>query len=268
MALLAPRIDHVVINVGGELDAAVERYRRLGFMLTPRGHHTLGSSNNLAIFGDDYLELLGFEPGRGSMRPDLLLTPPGLSGLVFKPPANPAFAEALRAAGVPAEEPREFSRPVELPGGAKDARFRVVNLIGAVPDARVFFCHHGTPELVWRPEWQQHPNGVTGIKAFTMAAADPAVRAEPFRRLFGPDAFRRDGDGLVLTTDKAEVRFLPHAALGIPPGKDRMVGLEFFAAVDVARAALREGGVSVDEDGGTLHVPAAQACGVALAFTK
>ncbi|MFB9971850.1 VOC family protein [Pseudoroseomonas cervicalis] len=46
-ALLKPAIDHVVIHVGPELDAAAERYSRLGFQLTERGHHTMGSSNNL-----------------------------------------------------------------------------------------------------------------------------------------------------------------------------------------------------------------------------
>ena len=46
-----PVLDHVVINVMGKLDEAAAQYGRLGFQLTERGHHTLGSSNNLAIFG-------------------------------------------------------------------------------------------------------------------------------------------------------------------------------------------------------------------------
>ena len=47
-----PVLDHVVINVMGRLDEAAAQYQRLGFQLTERGYHTLGSSNNLAIFGD------------------------------------------------------------------------------------------------------------------------------------------------------------------------------------------------------------------------
>lgn len=54
-------LDHVVINVADQLDAASALYRRLGFQLTERGHHSLGSSNHLAIFGENYLELLGYE---------------------------------------------------------------------------------------------------------------------------------------------------------------------------------------------------------------
>ena len=59
---ITPILDHVVINVRDGLDAAAALYARLGFTLTPRGHHTLGSSNNLAILGTDYLELLGVQP--------------------------------------------------------------------------------------------------------------------------------------------------------------------------------------------------------------
>ena len=84
MSQPAPVLDHAVVNVLGELDRAAEQYRRLGFQLSERGHHTLGSSNHLAIFGENYLELLGFEPGRKSDRADLWKHPPGLTGLVFK----------------------------------------------------------------------------------------------------------------------------------------------------------------------------------------
>lgn len=50
-------LDHVVIDARDRIDEAARFYQDLGFQLTPRGHHTLGSSNNLAIFGTNYLEL-------------------------------------------------------------------------------------------------------------------------------------------------------------------------------------------------------------------
>ena len=53
-----PLLDHAVIGLGTELDAGEACYRRLGFTLTPRGYHSLGSMNHLAVFGTDYLELL------------------------------------------------------------------------------------------------------------------------------------------------------------------------------------------------------------------
>ena len=57
-ALPVPTLDHVVINVRDRIDAGAETFRRLGFTLTPRGYHTLGSMNHLAMFGTEYLELI------------------------------------------------------------------------------------------------------------------------------------------------------------------------------------------------------------------
>ena len=74
-----PILDHAVINVMGKLDVAASQYSRLGFTLTERGHHSLGSSNNLAIFGENYLELLGYLPGNETKRADLWAHPPGLT---------------------------------------------------------------------------------------------------------------------------------------------------------------------------------------------
>ena len=260
MLPLAPRLDHVVVNVLNDLDGAADRWRRLGFQLTPRGHHTLGTSNNLAIFGTDYLELLGYERGKEGSRVDLVDTPPGLSGLVFKPPADPGFAAALREAGLQADPPREFSRPVELPDGPHDAAFRTVNLSGVVRSGRVFFCHHHTPELVWRDEWRQHPNGVTGIAGFTIATPDPARTAVPFTKMFGP--LRAIEGGLVLDAGTAEIRFLTLAA-----SEERMVALEFrTASLDAVRDALAVGGIQTT-GAEVVTVPAVEASGVQLTFT-
>ena len=277
MTDLPARIDHVVINVLDRLDEAAETYRRLGFALTPRGHHTLGSSNNLAIFGTDYLELLGFEPGRGDTRPELWASPPGLGGLVFKPPADPGFVGDLRALGIAASDPIEFSRLVALPEGPRDASFRVVNIDDAHAGGRVFFCHHHTPELVWRDEWQHHPNGASGIAEFAKACDDPRAIAAPFARLFGAGAQHPVAGGLALTAGDARVLFLTagEVALRYGPtaplahiGKPRMAALGLHARdISQTRAALRAGAVEgVFEAENRLVVPADQACGLALSF--
>ncbi|HEX2940532.1 MAG TPA: VOC family protein, partial [Rhodopila sp.] len=106
-----PTLDHVVVDVRESLDAAASAYIGLGFQLTPRGHHTLGSSNNLAMFGTNYLELLGFGQN-GGMRPELMACPAGLNGLVFKTDDAAATAERARQAGLAASPAAAFSRPV------------------------------------------------------------------------------------------------------------------------------------------------------------
>jgi hypothetical protein len=89
-----------------------------------------------------------------------------------------------------------FSRPVELDERQQDARFRTTRI---PPDAsgigRVYFCEHQTPELVWRPEWQAHPNGATQIVRVLVATHDPSRQAALFAGLFGNGAVTRRPGG-------------------------------------------------------------------------
>src|SRR5438045_4008489 len=186
------------------MDEAAAIYRALGFQLTPRGHHTLGSMNHLALFATDYLELLGF--GEGRMRPELAPFPVGLNGLVFKTEdADTVFAHA-QAEGLPILPVQAFSRPVALAGGAQDARFRTTRLDPTkIAMGRVYFCEHRTPELVWRPEWQAHPNGAYAIARVIVATGDPRRTASLFDALFGPQAVVERAGGCVVRADAAQV---------------------------------------------------------------
>src|SRR5258708_4367778 len=169
------------------MDEAARLYQALGFTLTPRGYHTLGSMNHLMMFATDYLELLGF--GEGRMRPELAPFPIGLNELVFKTDdADATFAHA-QSAGLPILPVQAFSRPVTLDGGTQDARFRTTRLDpGKIAMGRVYFCEHLTPELVWRSEWQSHANGARSIRRVVVVSPDPAATATLFGSLFGSEA--------------------------------------------------------------------------------
>src|SRR2546423_10690154 len=54
---LPQAIDHAVIAVR-DLDAAAGDFSELGFTLTPRGHHSIGSQNHCIMLGSTYIELL------------------------------------------------------------------------------------------------------------------------------------------------------------------------------------------------------------------
>ena len=193
-----PTLDHVVVNVRDRIDAGLETYNRLGFTMTPRGYHTLGSMNHLAILGSEYLELIAAAPGE-TRRAEILAAPFGLNGLVFGTDNSAAVYAALHEAGVPVEPPLEFSRPVELADGPKDATFRTVRITpGTVPAGRIYFCHHFTRDLVWRDEWRHHANGAIGVARAVVAARDPSVLGALFARMFGEDAIRRSGSGCSL----------------------------------------------------------------------
>lgn len=280
MTQFKPELDHVVINVRDKLDTAADVYRRLGFHLTERGYHTLGSSNHLAVFRDNYLELLGYEPGRETQRADLWRHPAGLTGLVFKTTDSMTLHRSLADKGVAVEEPAAFSRPVALPDGIRDAAFRVVRLgPHLIPNGRVFFCHHLTPELVWRDEWRQHPNGVLDIVEFVVAAAEPARTVELYRTIFGPDAVIAVQGGYALRAGQATIMFLSRgevekrfggAAPTVPDDADRMAALTLKTrSLKLVAEALKAGHVTgVYVELGRIVVPDRQAGGVALAFVE
>lgn len=275
--LPVPTVDHVVVNVRDRIDAGADCYRRLGFTLTPRGYHTLGSMNHLAIFGTDYLELIAAPAGE-TRRPEILTSPEGLNGLVFGSEDAGATHAALSAAGVQVEPWEQFSRPVDLPDGAQDATFRTVRLTpGTVPAGRLYFCHHLTRHLVWRDEWRHHANGTLGVAAAVIAAAEPAALASLFRRMFGDDAVRAVPGGYslavglsrfdVLTQDAVAARFGDTA----PDGGGRasyMAGLVLRTrSLDAAAAALRAGAVAgVRREADRILVPADSAFGATLVF--
>jgi len=113
MTLPAATLDHVVINARDDMDRAADIYRRLGFTLTERGYHSLGSTNHLAMFGTDYLELIAVPKGATSGRLDLLEFSYGLNGLVFGSEDSAITYGALAKAGVPVEPPVEFMKSIE-----------------------------------------------------------------------------------------------------------------------------------------------------------
>lgn len=274
-----PRLDHVVVNARDRMDEAVESYRRLGFRLTDRGYHTLGSINHLAVFPNDYLELVGFEEGATQVRTDILRFPVGLNGVVFETEDADALHAELAERAVPVEEPVAFSRPVQVDGMEHTARFRTLRLApGTVPSGRVYFCQHLTRELVWRREWQRHPNGAVAVTRACIVSNEPTERAALFERMFGPHAVSGPADRKRLAAGDFELEVLTPSALAREFGDaapDPQARADYMAALtirtrslDAALEALRRGGVSVSLDEECLVVPAWEAMNVTLRFIE
>jgi catechol 2,3-dioxygenase-like lactoylglutathione lyase family enzyme len=275
----APILDHVVADVRDRMDEAVALYRRLGFHMTPRGKHTLGSINHLAIFHDNYFELLGFEKGATEVRADIMRFPVGLNGLVFRSEDSAATYQAMRRNGVEIQEPLEFHRPVDLAGGGReDARFRVVRLPpGTLSGGRLYFCHHLTKHLVWRDEWRSHPNGAVNIAGITMVAPDPAAVAALFEKMFGAAALRHDANGTALELANARVEILAPQALARRYGAaapDPAGRGEYLAALTVRTSGIAKtaqalaGFPGVASQPGRVVVDATEAFNVTLEFVE
>jgi hypothetical protein len=278
MALPAATLDHVVINARDEMDRAADIYRRLGFTLTERGHHSLGSINHLAMFGTDYLELVALPKG-ASGRMDLLDYPIGLNGLVFGSEDSTATYEALTKAGVPVEPPMEFTRPVKVSGTQRDARFRTVRMkAGVVPYGRVYYCHHFTRDLVWRDEWRHHANGVVAVVRALIVEPEPATGAKLYADMFGADAVRELARGKSVVIGNSRFDIVPEPALNeafgaaVPDAHGRkayMAGLTFrTVSLDKVAQVLRARKIEFVQSPGRVVVPAREALNATLEFIE
>jgi hypothetical protein len=279
MALPVPTLDHVVINARDDLDQAAETYRRLGFTLTERGYHSLGSMNHLAMFGTDYLELIAVpKDAPADVRPHVMTSPFGLSGLVFGSEDSAATYAALSAAGVDISPPREFTRPVNIGGTAHDARFRTATLNQSVTRyGRVYFCHHFTRDLVWRDEWRHHPNGVVAVQRVVIVHPDPTAASRVYAGMFGDAAVRDTVGGKALIVGATNVDIVTEEALRTelgtaapdPAGRSTYMAGLTFRTLSVARAGsvLAQNSVAgIRAVAGGVMVPASSALNTALAF--
>lgn len=246
-------LDHVVINTLKSMDAAADLFAALGFTLTPRGTHSLGSINHLMMTPGAYLELVGV-PDTGRQRQEVLDSPFGLNGLVLRTFDADATRDRLAASGFAPAGPVAFSRPVEVDGVEHDARFRTVRFPPQTfPAGRVYFCEHLTPELVWRPEWMAHPNGFLAIDSFTVSSPEPEAEARRLASAFA-SAAQPDGEGWRVPLDDADVRVVPADKAAF-----RTTTLRFSSLDDIAARANALRDVrweALDPDAGVLSLPA------------
>jgi len=270
-------IDHVVITAR-DLDSIEGSFRRMGFTLTPRGHHTLGSQNHCVMFGQDYFELLMVPqrlPGREYYY-DFARIGDGLAAIALKTEnARGAYGE-LTAAALAPSEPVDFSRPVQLAEGTKNASFRITQLgLEHTPGGQLFLCQHFTRDVVWRPEYQMHANTATGLAAIVILSSEVAATAAAYERLFDVKA-KAIPEGLLVNSGDIPIAVVDERALA-----KRLPGVwisarhqPFMAALfihvadrDAAEKTLRAGGLHpLRMPDGSVALGAAEAHGVAVVF--
>jgi catechol 2,3-dioxygenase-like lactoylglutathione lyase family enzyme len=163
-------LDHAVILVR-DLDRAQDSYRRLGFTLTPRGFHSLGSQNHCIMFGRDYLELMALPaapPPALQYFAEFLARGEGVGALALaSDDAAGAYAE-LTQSGIAAEPPLALSRR----SGSQRSALHARQLPPArTPGFRTFVCQHHTPGIVCAPV-SAAPDRRHGIESVSIAASD------------------------------------------------------------------------------------------------
>ena len=210
MSLFPPVLDHVVIDVRDRMDEAARGASTRSAYADPArtSHARLDEPSDDVR---DRLPRTARVGEGGASRPELAPFPVGLNGLVFK--TADADAVHAHAAGGRAADPAGASPSrgrSSSTARAQDARFRTTRLDpGKIAMGRVYFCEHLTPELVWRPEWQAHPNGARAIARVVVATGEPRRTASLFSTLFGPDSVAEADGKCVIGAGSARVELAP-----------------------------------------------------------
>jgi hypothetical protein len=203
---MARGLDHIVHAVG-DLAAAAELYRQLGFTVGARNKHPWGTHNHIVQLPGFFIELLtlaepdkmtgdGFSTMFAAYNRDFIARGDGLSMLVLESSDAQADEAAFRAAGIAASDAMRFDREGKKPDGtpvqvaftlafAKDRQ---------TPDASFFTCQQHYPENFWNPAFQQHGNGVHRVAGVVLVADEPAQH-RAFLMAYSDGAARDEGDG-------------------------------------------------------------------------
>ena len=273
-------IDHVVVMVDG-IDAAEAAYRKLGFQVQPRGfHRKLGTANHLMIFDKDYFEILGIveDTEFNAERREWLKQGGGLANVALATDGADLAFDAFKAAGLQPDAPLFFDRAVEVGGRTEHAQFRTVRIPKThMPVVGFFVCDHLTPQLVYRREWAEHPNGARGILGVTVIAEQPGKWLTDLEKYFGPGSVRRDGDELEVDTGTQPIHYMTRQAYAqrypgvapVRPGDHPALLSVRVGSLSSCEALLAKNGVAVVKpDGGRLIVPPAHAAHLTLEFKE
>jgi hypothetical protein len=281
------RLDHLVICVHDLATAALD-WQALGFTLTPTGVHPFGTSNRLAMFGNNFLELLAVTdaaavppaaPGRFSFaahHQEFLRTAEGMSMLALHSTDAHADAARFSAASIGAYAPFDFGRDAVLPsGGTARVEFSLAFATDpAMPGIAFFTCQQRhPPELFWKAEYQHHPNGALRVTEVVMSAPEPVEHRAFLERLtesaaeFVPGRLTVGQNGRITVLGPSEIAHrLPGCVADGPP--------RFCAArlavkdLDATRRLLKNNGVAFQVIDNALQIPPAASHGLALEFVE
>ncbi|CAF3705167.1 unnamed protein product [Rotaria sp. Silwood1] len=246
------RIDHIVINTRDHIDQAVACFQRMGFIVTPRGYHSMGSINHIIVFKTDYLELLGYPAEKVPERiPELSQRPTGLMSTVVKVDSADEARATLMMRGLVPRPVLNLSRPIDL-GNEKsaDVKFHVTMLEpNDIAGTWFYYCQHLTPELVWRPVWQTHSNGCVAMTRLSVNVSDPKTAAEVYLRALDTTTVEdTETNGCIIRLPNFEITLTTESEK--PSGMRKLVfGTDSLEKVE---AALAQGGISHHKENGRI----------------
>lgn len=273
-------LDHVGL-VGRALEPLLDAARRLGFAPTepkpllgrdpvtgePR---SLGQSSAHLVFEAGYVELSAvLTDSRDHHLAAYLRRHEGLHILALGVDDIGVAHERCRAAGLPVTAVAAASRAIEYGDRRGEARFEWFMLApAAAPEGLVCCVRHLTPELVFQPAVQRHPNGALALAGVYVSAADPGAVLARLAAVSGaePQGDRLDlpGGWLRVMAPAALAARFPGAGL---PAAPCLAGFAVRVRnLGQARAAAAAGGARIREAGDAFWVGARDGGGGLVEF--
>ncbi|HXJ08491.1 MAG TPA: VOC family protein [Burkholderiales bacterium] len=174
-------LDHVAHYVE-DLGAAGALLEQLGFAPTPVSNHQIdgkpaGTANRCLMLPEGYIEILAptLDTPQAARARELMKRYPGIHLVAFGTPD--AKAEHARLAA------HRFAPEPVVPLRRKISRNRLLEFNvayappGKMPEGRIQYCEHLTPQHLWDAPSLAHQNGVRGLSSVYVVADDPAAVA-------------------------------------------------------------------------------------------
>jgi len=278
-------LDHVGWFVA-DLDAAAAQMERLGFVVSGENVHMnraadgstapSGTFNRLATPDLGYLEFLGSRGDAPLARQHRaqLARYEGLHLMAFSSADVPAEAPRLEAEGFRPLAPVDMRRDVQTAAGVEEGRFSVLRVPPeAMPEGRVQWCAHHTPDLVWQPGRTRHPNGVEALTGALWVVPDLDEATARYARFLRKAAEPLAAGVVALALERGDLLLATQdGACGLIPGLE-VPTAPFGAAVslrvgslDSTAALFQAAGVAHERTGDRLFVPPAEGLGAGLVF--
>ncbi len=210
-------LDHIAHFVP-DMAASERDLKRLGFTLTPLSHQmhrtgpgtplvSAGTANRTAMLPRGYLEFLTTtgDTANAARLKTAMARYTGVHLVCFGTGQSDKVHARLVERGFEPPPIVSLQREIETEDGGKaTARFSVTRAApDKMPEGRIQFVEHHTPQLIWQGRWLSHANGMHSLAAIVIAVPDIDEATTRWRHLTGR-AFRATGDLRVIVTDRGQ----------------------------------------------------------------
>lgn len=290
---MARGLDHIVHAVR-DLDAAAEFYRRAGFNVGARNKHPWGTHNHVVQFPNFFIEVLTIgEPEKlqkesggeglakifGVANQQAIARGDGFSMLILESKDSASDVADFAARHIGASQSLPFSREATMPDGSKaTVGFSLAFARDEMsPHTGFATCEQKNPAAFWKPDFQKHSNGASGVLGAVLVAENPTDHHIFLGGFTGVRELNSSSLGLKAQTPRGDVEILEASAfhdqfgvdVKVEPTGATLKGLRLeLPDFDAAERIFKSNGIASHRHIGRLIVPPQTAFGATLIFEQ